>query len=251
MKSKKTLINIVAPIFMFLLIFTIWEIACRVNDVQAWFLPTPTGIFRSMLVDFKDYFPHILTTLECVLIGFLISIPVGLIIATIITSFPIVNSAMSPYITFLVTTPLISLIPLLMLMLGYGMNMRIVTVVIQAFAVINMNACTGFNNVPTIRKELMQSVGANGLKTYWMMSLPSAATDIITGLRLAAIFATTTCISVEYNAGNTGLGSQIIKYSQYLQTTKSFACIFYVTIIGLIMYALITLIEKKIVNWHE
>ena len=100
-------------------------------------------------------------------------------------------------------------------------------------------------------RELMQSVGASRFQSYRMMILPSAATDIITGLRLAAIFATTTCISVEYNAGNTGLGSQIIKYSQYLQTTQSFACIFYVTVIGLIMYGLITLIQKKIVNWEE
>ena len=251
MNLKKKLTSIVAPIVTFLLIFAVWEAACRVNEVPAWFLPMPSAIFQSMVADFQEYLPHLLVTFQCVLMGFLIAIPVGLILATVITSFPLVNAAMSPYITFLVTTPLISLIPLLMLMMGYGMNMRVTTVVIQSFAVINMNACTGFNNVPTIRRELMQSVGASRFQTYRMMVLPSAATDIITGLRLAAIFATTTCISVEYNAGNTGLGSQIIKYSQYLQTTKSFACIFYVTVIGLIMYGLITFIEKKIINWEE
>lgn len=251
MKMKNRIISIVAPIASFLLIFAIWEAACRVNQIPAWFLPAPSAIFHSMVVDFRDYWPHLLVTLQCVLVGFLIAIPVGLLIATLITSFPLLNAAMSPYITFLVTTPLIALIPLLMLAMGYGMNMRITTVVIQSFAVINMNACTGFNNVPAIRRELMQSMGASRLQTYCKMILPSAATDIITGLRLAAIFATTTCISVEYNAGNTGLGSQIIKYSQYLQTTQSFACIFYVTVIGLIMYGLIALIQKKIVNWQE
>ena len=251
MKTKNRVVSILAPIASFLLIFAIWEAACWFNKIDAWFLPRPSEIFKSMVVDFPDYWPHMLVTLQCVLIGFLIAIPVGLLIATLITSFPLLNAAMSPYITFLVTTPLISLIPLLMLAMGYGMSMRITTVVIQSFAVINMNACTGFNNVPTIRRELMQSVGASRFQTYRMMILPSAATDIITGLRLAAIFATTTCISVEYNAGNTGLGSQIIKYSQYLQTTKSFACIFYVTVIGLIMYGLIALIQKKIVTWQE
>ena len=251
MKIKKRITSIVAPIVTFLLIFGIWEGLCTALDAPSWIVPKPSEIFTSMVVDFQDYLPHLLTTFECVLIGFLIAIPVGLVVATLITSFPLVNAAMSPYITFLVTTPLIALIPLLMLAMGYGMNMRITVVVIQAFAVINMNACTGFNNVPTLRRELMQSLGANRLRTYWMMILPSAASDIITGLRLAAIFATTTCISVEYNAGNTGLGSQIILYSQYMQMAKSFACIFYVTIVGLVMYALISLIEKKVVNWEE
>lgn len=251
MKKKSKISNIIAPVVSFLLIFAIWEAACIVKEVPEWFLPRPTEIFRSMIVDFKDFLPHILVTLEVVLIGFLVAIPVGLFIATMVTSSKLLNAALSPYITFLVTTPLISLIPLLMLMMGYGLNMRVTTVVIQAFAVINMNACTGFNNVPVIRKELMQSMGASPWKTYIKMTLPSAASDIFTGLRLAAIFATTTCISVEYSAGNTGLGSQIIKYSQYLQTTQSFACIFYVTIIGLIMYNLISLAQKKIISWKE
>ena len=251
MKKKNKLISFLAPVVSFLLIFSLWEIACTVNEVPTWFLPKPTEIFRSMVVDFPEFWPHILVTFEVVLMGFLIAIPVGLLLASLVTSFPLVNAALSPYITFLVTTPLISLIPLLMLMMGFGLNMRITTVVIQSFAVINMNACTGFNNVPTIRRELMQSIGADPIKTYLKMTLPSAASDIFTGVRLAAIFATTTCISVEYNAGNTGLGSQIIKYSQYLKTTQSFACIFYVTIIGLIMYGLISFAQKKIISWKE
>lgn len=251
MKNKKRLTSILAPVVSFLLIFTFWEVACIVNEIPTWFLPKPTEIFRSMVQDFPEFWPHILVTFEVVLAGFLIAIPVGLILASIVTSFPLINAALSPYITFLVTTPLISLIPLLMLMMGFGLNMRITTVVIQSFAVINMNACTGFNNVPTIRRELMQSMGAGPIKTYLKMTLPSAAADIFTGVRLAAIFATTTCISVEYNAGNTGLGSQIIKYSQYLKTTQSFACIFYVTIIGLIMYGLISFAQKKIISWKE
>ena len=248
---KKKILKVIAPIVTFIILFALWEIICTVKEVPKWFVPKPSAIFTSMVVDFAEIWPHLLATFECVFIGFIIAIPVGLLVATLITSFPTLNAAMSPYITFLVTTPLVCLIPLLMLTMGFGMNMRITVVVIQAFAVINMNACTGFNNVPLIRRELMQSVGASPFKTYTMMILPSAATDIITGLRLAAIFATTTCISVEYNAGNTGLGSLIIKYSQYMKVAQSFACIFYVTIIGLIMYGLIAFLQKKIVSWKE
>lgn len=249
--TKKKITSVIAPVCSFALLFLIWEIACTVNEVPKWFLPKPTEIFTSMVVDFAEFWPHILVTLEVVFVGFLITIPVGLLLATMITSFPTLNAALSPYVTFLVTTPMICLIPLLMLMLGYGLELRITTVVIQSFAIINMNACTGFNNVPTIRKELMQSMGASPAKTYFKMTLPSAASDIFTGVRLAGIMATTACISVEYNAGNTGLGSQIIKYSQYMKTAQSFACIFYVTIIGILLYLLVSFAQKKILSWKE
>ena len=248
---KKRITSVVAPLVMFLLVFGIWELLCRVNETPAWFLPTPSAIFTAMVVNFNEYLPHILVTLEVVLIGFLITIPVGLLLATLITRSPIISAALNPYVTFLVTTPMICLIPLLMLMLGYGLTLRITVVVIQSFAIINMNACTGFLNVPTMRKELMQSMGASPIKTYFKMSLPSAATEIFTGIQLAAIMATTACISVEYNAGNTGLGSQIIKYSQYMKVTDSFACIFFVMIIGVLLYALVTFAQKKIISWKE
>lgn len=250
MNKRKKIIGIIAPVATFILIFAFWETIVTVKGIPKWLLPKPSDIFSAMIFSFSDFWPHILATIQTIMLGFILAIPVGLILASLITSFPLLNKAMSPYITFLVTTPLISLVPLLMLVMGYGMNMRVLAVVIQSFAVINMNACTGFNNVPVIRHELMSSLGAGRIEAYRRVILPSAASDIFTGVRLAGIFATTACISVEYVGGNTGLGSQIIKYSQFLKTTESFACIFYVTIIGLILYALISLAQKKIISWQ-
>ena len=54
MNVKKKVTSIVAPVVTFLLIFAIWEIACRVNEIPAWFLPMPSEIFRSMIVDFGE-----------------------------------------------------------------------------------------------------------------------------------------------------------------------------------------------------
>ena len=81
MKKKNKLISFLAPVVSFLLIFSLWEIACTVNEVPTWFLPKPTEIFRSMVVDFPEFWPHILVTFEVVLMGFLIAIPVGLLLA--------------------------------------------------------------------------------------------------------------------------------------------------------------------------
>ncbi len=247
--KKNKIIGVVAPILTFLLIFGCWEIVVRSLNIPQWLLPAPSGIFVSMFVNFGDMWPHIVMTFSTVFIGFICAVPIGILLAAIITNYRIVNAALSPYIIFLVTTPLIIIVPLLMLFMGYGMNVRVVTVIIQSFAIVNMNSCTGFLNVPVIRHELMQSLGANKVQTFMRAVLPTAAPDVFTGIRLASIFATTACISAEYVGGNTGLGSQIIKYSQFLKTTESFACIFYVTIIGLIVYGLICLAEKKVVYW--
>lgn len=248
-KLKDKVINTLAPVIMFLLVFGFWEIMVRASGTPRWLLPAPSAIFVSMFVNFGEFWPHILRTLQTVFIGFIIAVPVGLLLASLITNFKVVNAALSPYIIFLVTTPLITLVPLLMLWMGYGVEVRIVTVIIQSFAIVNMNSCTGFLNVPIIRTELMQSLGSTRIQNFFHSILPTAMPDVFTGIRLASIFATTSCISAEYVGGNEGLGSQIIKNSQFLRTTESFACIFYVTLIGLALYGIISYAQKKVIYW--
>ena len=248
-KTKLKPVDIIAPLVTFFLLFMLWEAIVKINDIPRWLLPSPSSIVVVMFTKFDLFAPHLLITFQTVLIGFAIAVPVGVLIAALITNFRLVNDSLSPYVILLVTTPLITLVPLLMLWMGYGIEVRIVTVVIQSFAIVNLNACTGFMNVPIIRLELMQSLGANRIQTFFRVILPTAAVDVFTGIRLAAIFATTACITSEYVGGNMGLGSQIIKHSQFLKTTESFACIFFVAVVGITMYVLITFIEKKVVSW--
>src|SRR5690554_4905581 len=113
-----------------------------------------------MVVNFKDLWPHIWMTFRTILVGYLIAIPVGILLSALVTNFALLSVALTPYILLLVTTPLITLVPLLMLWMGFGIQTRIVTVLIQSFAIINMNSATGFLNVPHIRHELMQTLGA-------------------------------------------------------------------------------------------
>lgn len=249
-KFGRVLLNILIPLCVFVLLLGFWEWMCVKNEIPEWLLPAPSKIFACMVTEFSEFAPHIGISFITVLAGFGIAVPVGILLATLITANKHVASALSPYIIVLVTTPLIILLPLLMLFLGYGIKVRIIGVVLQAFAIVNMNTCTGILNVPEMRHELMQSMGATKLQTLRTVIYPTAALDIFTGVRLSAIFATTACISAEFTGGNEGLGALIISYSQYLKVTESFACIFYVMIIGLIMYGLVSLLQKKIIYWR-
>ena len=249
-KTGEKILGIVAPVLVFAALLGVWQFLCVKNNIPKWLLPAPLEIFKCMFENFADFWPHILISLETVIIGFVFAVPVGILIATLITSNKIVAAAASPYITILVITPLVTLLPILMLFLGYGLKVRIIGVILQSFAIVNMNTCTGILNVPVIRHELMQSMGATKIQSLRHVIYPTAARDIFTGVRLSAIFATTACVAAEYVGGNEGLGAKIIIYSQYLKTTESFACIFFVTIIGLIMYGLVSLLQKTILYWR-
>ncbi len=241
--------GIAAPLVMFVVIFGMWEVLIKIFEVPRWILPGPIAIFKTMVVNFNEFLPHILISAQTILIGFLIAVPLGILLASIITNYKVLAVALDPYIVFLVVTPLITLVPLLMYFLGFGIEVRILAVIISSFAIVNMNAATGFSNVAMIRMELMQSLRANRIQTFTKAILPSALPDVFTGMKLCGIFATTACISVEYVGGNKGLGSQIIRHTQFIATEKAFACIFFVAVIGITLYTLISILEKRIIRW--
>lgn len=249
MNKREKLVGIIAPLVMFITLFALWEIILKVFEIPRWIIPGPIAIFKSMVVNFSDFWPHIWMSMITIFTGFAIAVPIGILLAALITNYKLINAALDPYIIFLVVTPLVTLVPLLMFFLGFGINVRIIAVIIQSFAIVNMNAATGFNNVERVRLELMQSLRANRIQAFSRVIFPSSLPDVFTGIKLCGIFATTACVSVEYVGGNEGLGSQIIKYTQFMGTEKAFACIFFVAIIGISLYSLISLAEKKIIKW--
>ena len=180
-KFGRVLLNILIPLCVFVLLLGFWEWMCVKNEIPEWLLPAPSKIFACMVTEFSEFAPHIGISFITVLAGFGIAVPVGILLATLITANKHVASALSPYIIVLVTTPLIILLPLLMLFLGYGIKVRIIGVVLQAFAIVNMNTCTGILNVPEMRHELMQSMGATKLQTLRTVIYPHRGAGYLHG----------------------------------------------------------------------
>jgi len=144
------------------------ELAIKVFDIQSWVLPTPTNTFITFITNFtSEILPHALITLRGIITGFLIAVPLGITLAFFLSQFTILDKAFSPYVIFLSTTPLITLVPLLMIWLGFGIEVKIIAVTIQTFPIIMMNSVTGFNNVDTLKLELMTSLGAHRLQTFF------------------------------------------------------------------------------------
>ncbi|MEI7616412.1 MAG: ABC transporter permease, partial [Actinomycetota bacterium] len=219
--------------------------------IPIWALDKPTGIFKELFTKFGEILPHALISLQTLLTGFIIGIAVGIILGGILSNFPIVDKAISPFVIFLVCTPLMTLVPLMMIWLGFGLLPKVIAVVLQTFPIVMMNTATGFANVDIERKELMLSMKASRIATFFRVLVPSALPNIFTGIKLGCIFATTTTIAVEFVGGNSGLGSQIIKHTQYMRTGLAFACIFTVAIISIAFYGAVSLAEKYAVRWKE
>lgn len=246
---KDRLISIVAPATTFLLLLLLWEFFVTSMQIPAWQLPKPTKVFASIFYDFDYFRPHIVRSYTTILAGFFCATILGITLAAFLNNFKFLGLVLTPYINMLCTTPVITLVPLLMLWLGFGQGVIILAVALQAFPILNMNAATGFNNVETLRLELMRSLRASRVQTFFHCILPSSLPSVFTGMKLSGIFATTACISSEFTGGSKGLGAQIIANTQFMKMDRAFACIFFVAFIGIFLYVMTGYLETKLVKW--
>lgn len=248
--QRKNFLNYIGPAIVFVLVYLLLELVISIFRIPKWVLPTPTSIFLTFFAKLGNVIiPNFLITLQEIILGFILGVPIGIILAAFMTQYKIIDKALSPYVILLVTTPLLTLTPLLMIWLGFGMNVKIIAVMIQTFPIVMMNSATGFNNVDDLKLELLTAMGASRSQKFFRVIFPDALPDVFTGIKLGSIFATTTAITTEFVGGNKGLGNLITTATSFIKTNEAFAYIISAAIIGISLYSLISYVEKRIIRW--
>jgi NitT/TauT family transport system permease protein len=247
----RTWAEILAIVAVAVIIIGGTELLLRALHVPQYILPTPSLIAHSLVNDFPVLWPHILVTLKELVIGFAVGASVGLVLAAIITQFPFVEKIVTPYILLLVTTPMVALVPLLILRFGFGSEPRIIAVALAVGPMVMINSATGFRRVDLAKIALARSFGASTLQIYWKIRIPMALPMVIVGLMVGSIFGLLTAVGAELVGGKDGLGNRLSYYSSLIQMPQFFACIIILALIGILIYVIFFLIGKKWASWES
>jgi NitT/TauT family transport system permease protein len=226
------------------------ELLLRVLEVPQYIMPPPSMIVGALISDFPLLAPHIGVTLTELLIGFAIGASIGFVLAAVITQFPFVEKIVAPYILLLVTTPMLALVPLLILRFGFGLEPRIIAVALASGPMVMINSATGFRRVDLAKIALARSFGASTLQIFLKIRIPMAMPMVIVGLMIGSIFGLLTAVGAEMVGGSSGLGNRLAYYSSLIQMPQFFACILILATIGISIYVLFFWIGKKWASWE-
>lgn len=226
------------------------EVLLRVFEVPHYIMPTPSQIITALVTDFPLIAPHIAVTLTELLAGFAVGATVGFLLAAVITQFPLVEKIVAPYILLLVTTPMLALVPLLILRFGFGLEPRIIAVALASGPMVMINSATGFRRTDLAKIALARSFGASTLQIFLKIRIPMALPMVIVGLMIGAIFGLLTAVGAEMVGGSAGLGNRLAYYSSLIQMPQFFACILVLATIGISLYVLFFWIGKRWASWE-
>ncbi|CCV04314.1 Binding-protein-dependent transport systems inner membrane component [Mesorhizobium metallidurans STM 2683] len=226
------------------------ELALRLFQVPLYIMPPPSSIAYALFDEFPLIAPHLGYTLVELISGFAIGAVIGLVLAAVITQFPFAEKIVAPYILLLVTTPMLALVPLLILRFGFGYTPRIIAVALAAGPMVMINAATGFRRVDSAKIALARSYGASTLQIFWKIRAPMALPMILVGLMIGAIFGLLTAVGAEMVGGGFGLGNRLTTYSSMIQMPQFFAVVLILSTLGILIYVLFFLIGKKWASWE-
>jgi NitT/TauT family transport system permease protein len=248
--GHRTKLEVLVIILVAVIIIGGTEILLTVFEVPHYVLPKPSQIVTALFTEWKFLWPHLLITLYELFVGFAIGGSIGFIMAAVITQFPFIEKVVTPYILLLVTTPMLALVPLLILRFGFGSEPRIIAVALASGPMVMINSATGFRRVDLAKIALARSFGASTFQIFTKIRIPMAMPMIIVGLMVGSIFGLLTTIGAEMVGGAEGLGNRLTYYSALIRMPQFFAIILILAVLGISIYVFFFWLGKKWASWE-
>jgi NitT/TauT family transport system permease protein len=231
------------PLLILFLILAVWEAAVRLLDVPPWLLPAPSKI-ALRFGRTQDLAYHTgLTLLEAGL-GFAISAVLGVALSAGIANSRFLERGILPYVIVSNAVPIIAIVPLLNIWLGFGITTKIVIAAIITFFPIVTNTTRGLKAADARILDLMHSINATASQVFFKVQLPSALPFVFAGFRIAASLSLVGAVVGEFYGADRGLGYLVITAATQLRTDLLFVAIIVLASIGILAFWSFGLLER-------
>ncbi len=238
------------PLITLSMLLPLWELVCLVGNIPSYIFPAPSVIFEALVnVDASRWLSHLWATLYIAIFGFIISIFVSIPIAIAMVRSNYLNRTIYPLLVVIQSTPVVAIAPLLIVLLGTGDAPRLAITFLITFFPLVVAATTGMQATPKELIELSKSLRAKPSREIWQIRLPYAIPYIFSGLKVAITLAIIGAVIAEFVAAERGLGYFIQFSTSYFKIPQAFASLFILSIVSLLLFNSIKLIQKTFFSW--
>jgi len=241
---------VLAPVAVVIAVLALWEAGTRAFGVPVFLLPPPTAVVAAMvkhaaLLGVASW----VTTIEIVL-GFGLSIAVGIALALMIFLWPPFARAVLPLLISSQAMPKVAVAPLLLVWFGFGLMPKVLIAFLIAFFPVVINTAVGLAAIEPEKIFLARSMGLGAMDTFFKIRLPDALPAIFAGLKISITLAVVGAVVGEFVGGDAGLGYLLMVANGSMDTQLLFAGIVWLTILGVVLYLLVELAERLAIPRH-
>lgn len=236
-------------LLVLLLVFSIWEVVVKNGQVPAFILPAPSSVIKSLIENRQILFGiHLTATIKEVLIGFALSLVCGLLLGVGMYFSRILEKILYPFLIISQTIPMIAISPIFILWFGYSIWSKIAVTILVAFFPIVVSTYDGLKAGGNDYRDLLLTMGAGRWTIFQKIQVPMALPTIMSGMKMSVVYCVVGATIGEWLGASEGLGYFSRRMSGNLQADAVFAAIFLLSLLGIVLFLLISLVEKKLVK---
>jgi len=258
---KPTLLQRLAPLRVVLItvvnlsiFFLLWELIARSGMVSSLVLPKASEVFSQTYDAFArgDMWPHVRHSAQNFVIGMVISTAIGVPLGLLLGASRTVDTILSPYMWTMASLPRIALIPLLILILGFGNSMQLTIIVLSAVFPIAINCWAG---VKTVDPSLLRAgavFGAGRVTQYRKIVLPFTLPFVISGINQGIARGLVGMLVGELlGGGGEGLGRVLALAADRFDIPLLYGVLILLAIMSVSAVQLMRWVERKGAPWRD
>ena len=243
-RSRARISAVIYPVMTVIGTLAAWEFATRAFDIPAYLLPAPSGIAVSLVGNAALILKHgWVTTIEIVL-GFFLSIVVGIPLALAIFMWPAFSRSVLPLLVSSQAMPKVAVAPLFLVWFGFGLLPKVLIAFLIAFFPIVIGTAVGLASIEQEKIHLARSMGLGAAATFFKIRLPSALPSVFGGLKISITLAVVGAVVGEFVGGDAGLGYLLMVANGNIDTPLLFAGLVALTVQGVVLFFLVELVER-------
>jgi NitT/TauT family transport system permease protein len=237
----------------FLIVLPLWEAVVRLGLVKRVTLSSPSLILEAAWEDLVingTLWPHIGQSSQQFFLGLGLALVTGVPLGLALGLFRRLNYFLDPWLSAIYATPTIALVPLIVLVLGLGIESKVFIVWLEAIFVIVVTTMVGVHAAEARYLDLAKSFRASRWLTFRSVIVPSSFPYILTALRLGVTRSLVGVVVAEFFAANKGLGFFINFSGTTLRTDRVMLGVILLGLLGVVLGEGVRRIERRFEKWR-
>ena len=227
-----------------------WALLVYALEVPPFVAPSPQLVAQTLVGKFGLLMDNLLPTVIEAVCGFLLGNLAAIVIATVFVHKKGVEEAFFPMVVLINTIPVVAKAPILVLLMGNGMEPKIAIAALICFFPTLVNMVRGLESVNPQAMELMRVLSASKREVFFKLRLQNSLPYLFSALKIAASTAVIGAIVGEWIGTTVGIGALLIQAMYNFDSALLYATAIVGACFSVAFYFVITLIERLVVRWH-